>query len=159
MLPFGEAVLAWRLERGLTQAALARRAGVARPNLSAIEGGRRDVTLATVRALALALEVRPGILVDGVSPGGATPVLSRLDLERVATAAARGETLADGRLDQLARWLADAAATRVAVARGGPLQRHRPRQAARAWFHLKTRQSATTAASLLERMMAKVSGP
>lgn len=70
MLPFGETVLAWRLARGLTQAALANLARVSRPNLSAIERGQREVTLGTLRALAVALDVRPGVLVDGVSPGG-----------------------------------------------------------------------------------------
>jgi transcriptional regulator with XRE-family HTH domain len=61
--PFGETVLAWRLARGMTQAALARAACIPRPNLSAIERGDREVTLKTLRALALALEVRPGVLV------------------------------------------------------------------------------------------------
>ena len=73
MAPFGETVLLWRLQRGLTQKELARRAGVPRPNLSAIERGQLEVSLKTVRALALALGVRPGVLVDGIAPeeGGA----------------------------------------------------------------------------------------
>src|SRR3954462_399786 len=88
MLPFGDAVVAWRLARGMTQAALARAAHVSRPNLSAIERGDRDVTLRTLRALAVALGGRPGARVDGEAP--ADPDRSRLgrdDLERVAAAA------------------------------------------------------------------------
>lgn len=159
MLPFGRTVLAWRLARGLTQAELALRAGLPRPNLSAIEGGKRDVTLGTLRALALALDIRPGVLADGVPPEAESGPLSRDDLERVAMAAARGETLADARLDQLARWLSDAASTRLAAASGKVSRKCSPGRAERAWFQLKTRESAATAASLLERMMAKASQP
>jgi transcriptional regulator with XRE-family HTH domain len=44
-----------RLERGLTQAALAELCGIAQPNLAAMERGRRQATLATLRRLADAL--------------------------------------------------------------------------------------------------------
>lgn len=158
MLPFGETVLAWRLERGLTQAVLAERAGLPRPNLSDIERGKREVTLGTLRALALALAVRPGVLADGLAPSAAAQPLSRSDMERVATAAALGEPLADTRLDQLATWLRDAAPTRMAAAAGRRPGRRKPRRAARAWFQLKIRESAG-AVSLLERMMEKVRQP
>src|SRR6266700_81765 len=68
MLPFGETLLAWRLARGMSQAELAQAARMSRPNLSAVERGDREVTLRTLRRLALALDVRPGILADGVAP-------------------------------------------------------------------------------------------
>ena len=86
MVPFGEAVLLWRLERGLTQQQLAKRAGVSRPNLSAIETGLRDASLRSVRALALALDVRPGLLVDGIAPGEeeAKRGRSRAAMERIS---------------------------------------------------------------------------
>ena len=67
-LPFGQAVMLWRRQGGLTQQALARRAGIPQPNLSAIERGGRAVSLTTIRALAAALGVRPGMLVDGMPP-------------------------------------------------------------------------------------------
>ena len=159
MLPFGKTVLAWRLARGLTQAELAMRARLPRPNLSAIERGKREVTLGTLRALALALDVRPGVLADGVPPQDRSRPLSRDDLERVAVAAARGATLTDARLDQLARWLRDAASTRLAAASGMASRKCSPRRAAHAWFQLKTRESAATAASLLDRMIAKALQP
>ena len=87
MPPFSQTVLSWRLQQGLTQEALARRAGITRPNLSAIEQGKREVSLKTLRALAAGLGVRPGLLVDGISPD-AHQTLSREALERIADAVA-----------------------------------------------------------------------
>lgn len=99
-LPFGQTILLWRLERGLTQEALARRAGLARPNLSAVERGRREVTLSTLRALAAALDVQPGLLVDGIAPQahrhGPLPS-SREALERIADTVAFGGAVTDPR--------------------------------------------------------------
>ena len=91
MLQFSQTVRLWRLHRGLTQEALAQRARISRPNLSVIEAGRREVSLTILRALAAALGVRPGILVDGVPPGPAhegPSTLSRETLERIADAVA-----------------------------------------------------------------------
>jgi transcriptional regulator with XRE-family HTH domain len=91
MLPFHQTVWSWRLHRGLTQATLASHAGITRPNLSAIEQGRREVSLKTLRALAGALGVRPGLLVDGIppeSPSGEPAPVSRATLERLADAVA-----------------------------------------------------------------------
>ena len=97
-IPFGQALYLWRRARGLTQAALAQRAKVSRPNLSTIERGKREVTLPTVRVLAAALGVRPGTLVDGVPPSAAAgrrSSLSRETLERLADAVAFGRPVAD----------------------------------------------------------------
>lgn len=68
MFPIGRTILLWRMERKLSQAELARTSGIPRPNLSVIEQGGRDVTLTTLRRLALALAVAPGILADGLPP-------------------------------------------------------------------------------------------
>src|SRR5258708_39818650 len=87
MLPFGLAVQRWRLERGMSQAGLAQRAGIPRPNLSNLERGKADASLRTIRALALALNIRPGLLVDGEPPETAHSHFSRAVLERVAQAA------------------------------------------------------------------------
>lgn len=91
MLPFGQALRLWRTYRRLTQAQVAQVAHIPRPNLCAIERGRREVSLTTLRAVALALEVTPGTLVDGIAPptGGSTN-LSREAIERVADAVAGG---------------------------------------------------------------------
>jgi transcriptional regulator with XRE-family HTH domain len=47
----GELLLAVRRRAGLTQAALARRAGTSQPVVSAYEHGRRDPTVGTLRRL------------------------------------------------------------------------------------------------------------
>ncbi|MBI2340159.1 MAG: helix-turn-helix transcriptional regulator, partial [Deltaproteobacteria bacterium] len=41
-------ISAWRQVRGLTQEELASRTGIPRPNLSAIERGQHDITVATL---------------------------------------------------------------------------------------------------------------
>lgn len=93
--PFGQTLFLWRLKRGLSQVDLAQRARIPRPNLSAIERGKREVTLSTLRALAMALDVRPGILADGVLPvpwkGRRSPRWSRASLERIADAVVFGK--------------------------------------------------------------------
>ena len=95
MEPFGQTVLLWRLERGLKQKELAYQAGLSRPNLSAIERGKREVNLQTLRRLALALEIRPGILADGIapSPSGIPQGLTRQTLDRIADAVIYGKAL------------------------------------------------------------------
>lgn len=50
-------VRAWREHRGLTLQALADAAGVSKPYVSQIEGGKRTGTAATLRKLATALDV------------------------------------------------------------------------------------------------------
>ena len=55
----------WRGKRGLTQAALAARAGISQPYLAQLEGGDRKGGLATGRALARALRVRIEDLLPG----------------------------------------------------------------------------------------------
>ncbi len=85
----------WRLERGWTQKALAKAVSLPQPNISDIERGKQDVSLKTIRALALALGVKPGMLVDGVPPQnpGTGEEYSRESLERIADAAVYGTRL------------------------------------------------------------------
>lgn len=68
MLSLGRTLYLWRRERGLSQEALARLAGVSRPNLCVIEREGRDITLATLKRIARALQIRPGLLADGIPP-------------------------------------------------------------------------------------------
>jgi transcriptional regulator with XRE-family HTH domain len=149
MGPFGETVLAWRLERGLTQAQLARAAGMPRSNLSAVERGDREVTLKTLRALAVALDVRPGVLADGLAPGSDALPLTRAGLERVASAAAHGTALSDPHQGSLARNLGEVSAHLAS----GQRKRHRSgRRADRAYLLLRGRTSSDTLASLVDRV-------
>ena len=87
-LPFAQNLLLWRLARGLSQAHVARKARIPQPNLSDLERGKRDVSLRTLRALAMALEIQPGLLADGVPPPrmAATVSTRRNALERIAAA-------------------------------------------------------------------------
>jgi transcriptional regulator with XRE-family HTH domain len=161
MHPFGETVLAWRLARGLTQAELARSAGVPRPNLSAIERGDREVTLRTLRALAFALDVGAGALVDGVMPDAGAPPLTRAQMERVARATARGIRLADPRESRLSQRLGVALSAQLDRsddrARSG--RRAGARQKDRAYFLLRTSEEPTTLASLVTRVVERLERP
>jgi len=148
MQPFGDTVLAWRLARGMTQAALATAAGVPRPNLSAIERGDREVTLKTLRALAVALTVKPGVLADGILPHGDRRPLTRAGLERVALAAVRDLKLPDPREATLAKLLRAAVRSQV----DSKWRYRSARSADRAYFLLKTSETPETVASLVERV-------
>ncbi|MEI8174310.1 MAG: helix-turn-helix domain-containing protein [Deltaproteobacteria bacterium] len=53
----------WRMERNLTQQELAGRAGISKSYLSQIETGKRQGTVETLRAIALALDVPPDVLI------------------------------------------------------------------------------------------------
>ena len=81
MQPAGQMILQWRNAKGLTQFEVARRSGVSRPNLSAIEQGARDLTVETLRRIALALGIKAGMIIDGIGP---TPVIEKETLDRAA---------------------------------------------------------------------------
>ena len=53
-----------RLAKKLSQAALAQRAGLSREYVNRIEAGRYDPPLSTITALAKALKVKPGELLE-----------------------------------------------------------------------------------------------
>lgn len=64
MLEGASALLAWREHLGMTQAALAKKAGISVPYLSQLETGKRTGSLKTFRALSKALDVPA----DAVAP-------------------------------------------------------------------------------------------
>ncbi len=94
MKPIGQTIFLWRSKRGFTQAQLALSSGVSRPNISAIEQGSRDLTVQTLRRIASALELNPGMLVDGISPEASIEKFKsdRYVLDRIARLAT-GEKL------------------------------------------------------------------
>lgn len=146
MIPFGQNVLLWRVHRRLTQEGLARRAGVPRPNLSAIERGKREVSLITLRSLAWALEVSPGTLVDGIGPARAQAHLfSRKALERIADAVWNGIRLKSDRENKLAELLKPLLHPRKNLNRG-------KRSSERAWLQLKSGYPAKIIQTLIERV-------
>jgi len=153
MWSFGNTVLLWRLERGLTQEALALAAKVSRPNLSSIERGEREVNLSTLRSLAEALGTTPGTLVDGVSPYGPALKPSRAGLERVAHAAVTGVQLKDPREKLLCNRLRAVSAPLRGDFSG--LRRGGSQASAHAYLQLKAMASPETISSLIARVVEK----
>lgn len=87
MVAFAQNLYLWRIFRGLSQQELAARSGIPRPNISAIESGKREVSLATLRLLASGLGTSPGVLVNGIAPVHfKRDILSRESLEKIAQA-------------------------------------------------------------------------
>lgn len=153
--PFGQTLYLWRLERGLTQEQLARQARIPRPNLSAIERGKREVQLSTLRSLAVALEVQPGILADGLSPAALNvqPRFSREALERIAEAAVKGAPVANSHervladlLRRIVRQRAQGAQKRPRALRGGT------RAMEAAWLRLRSLCPPEVLRSLIQRV-------
>jgi transcriptional regulator with XRE-family HTH domain len=121
-----------------------------RSNLSAVERGDREVTLRTLRALALALGVRPGVLADGMLPGWDAAPLGRTALERVARAAAANQPLSDPHEASLARSLSGV------VTGPRPSTRSRAKRGAdRGYLLLRGRVGPEALASLIERVRAR----
>ncbi len=153
MLPFGETVLLWRRQRRLTQEGLARRAGISRPNLSAIERGKREVGLKTLRALAMALGVQPGILVEGMGPWANQPPLSREAMERVADAVAYGRRLHRQEEKRLAGLMGVLLRSKLAAWKREPRPRGAgKRTASSAWLSLAASYPPEVVDSLLQRI-------
>jgi transcriptional regulator with XRE-family HTH domain len=150
-MPFGEAVLSWRVFRGMTQEELAEKAGVPRSNLSGIERGRREVTLGTLRSLAAALDVKPGVLADGMGPDPTDGPLSRESLERIAKAVVEGRVLNDPGERALAGHLRDVVSPRL----GSVMKRVPVRRGERAWLALRASQSKEVIDSLIQRVCEK----
>jgi transcriptional regulator with XRE-family HTH domain len=74
----------WRVARGLSQARVARAAGLSQPTLSAYEAGKRQLRLAAASRLAAAREISLHDLMNGLPPkhtvgqsGDGTPTIGR----------------------------------------------------------------------------------
>ena len=108
MHPVGQTISFWRMKKGLTQAVVAQRSGVSRPNLSAIEQGARDLTVQTLRRIASTLGVTPGALVDGVRPDVVNPQkkFDRYAIDRIARIASGQVLKASSTEQRIARDLA-----------------------------------------------------
>lgn len=150
-------ILLWRLHRGYTQAVLSKKAGIPRPNLSDIERGKQDVSLKTVRALAAALGVSPGTIVDGVPPEKEWLQFhpSREALERVAEGVVSGKRLPDPRENLLKERLAILLNSRLLAAGIGKRKMRIGRKADRAWLQLRQLESGIVT-SLTQRVEDRI---
>ena len=158
LLPFGQTVRVWRQHRGMTQQALAAAARLPRPNLSAIERGEREVTLATLRALAAALDVNPGRLADGTPPQPEQAVrLSRKAMERIAEAAIAHRRLPNPAEAALASWLGELVEQRRQVLRGRRSALRGRRRVRAAWLQLAAACPPQVVHSLFERAENRLS--
>lgn len=87
MTPVSGNIRRFRLTQGITQSELARRALVTPANLSAIESGRRDLTVGTLLRIARALDLDPALLFSTPPQRGS---LGRVPLDYVARAVVTG---------------------------------------------------------------------
>ena len=94
----------WRVARGFSQAALAARAGIHRPNLIDLESGKRDCTLKTLERLASALEISPGCLLDSFPED--PDKLGRHEVDALAKGLLNAETSLSPELESLRRLIA-----------------------------------------------------
>ena len=101
MLNPGIRIYQCRLEKGWTQAGLARRAGIAQANLSNIEKGKKDFTVSTLMRLAQALDVPASDLMEAKSSPPKLP-LTRNRLEILARAVADPALKSPAEIRQLA---------------------------------------------------------
>ncbi|MCM8794835.1 MAG: helix-turn-helix transcriptional regulator [Candidatus Omnitrophica bacterium] len=154
MTPFADTLYLWRVERGLTQAALAEAAGIPRPNLSSLERGVIEPTLRTIRQLADALQVQPGFLVDGVTPGQEERVaLNRDRMERIADSIAKQQPLGDPFEKRVARLLAAQLAHLIPSTANS---RGRAREIRTTWLLLRTLLSPEELNTLVSRVEEKM---
>lgn len=96
----GALILSCRLQRGLTQAELAARAGMTPANLSAVEAGRRDLLVGTLLRIAAALDRPPADLVPA-GPAAERP-LTHDTLNAVAASVLTGRRPFSAALNSLA---------------------------------------------------------
>lgn len=158
MLPFGQTLLLWRFQRGLTQQDLAAKARIPRTALSAMERGRREVTLKTLRTLAAALGIRPGLLADGIGPvpeAGST-TLSRQALERVADGVAGGSPVRSRQERVLVNLLREILRHRLSPAGSRGILRRGKKAMDAAWLSLNASQPPEAVRSLLERIEGRL---
>lgn len=90
MPSFGQNLKQWRNYKSLSQTELSQRSLISRPNLVAIEQGRKDITLSTLFKLAQSLRLSPGQLLDHPPQ---EIKLNRHQINRIAQAILNGSPL------------------------------------------------------------------
>ncbi|MEN8263754.1 MAG: helix-turn-helix transcriptional regulator [Nitrospirota bacterium] len=156
MLTFGDTILLWRLHRSFSQERLADLSNLPRPNLSDIEKGKRDVTLPTIRSLAIALNVSPGTLVNAEPPKPEQwkKDLTRESMERIANSVARGTYPGDSGERHIAALLKEVLHCNLQSVQ--TRRRHLPlpgRRSDRSWLLLRALYPAEILNSLIMRTL------
>jgi hypothetical protein len=101
-----------------------------------------------------ALDIRPGILVDGVMPGANSPPLTRAALERIARATVNGSELEDSGESTISHWLSLAVTARSTRLRPNTPNKRLPgiRERERAHLLLKGSLEPGALANLFQQM-------
>lgn len=127
MVPFFHNLRTWRISRGLTQGELAVRSGVPRPNLVALERGKRECNLSTLYRLAHALEISPGVLIDQSAPGHQDTTLGRHEIDAIARNLLTGKGVLSPSLTRMRDQAAFEAGPLLRVAGAPRVPKSRPR--------------------------------
>lgn len=140
MLSIGYEIQQKRRKNNLTQAELARRAGLPQPNLSNIEKGRQDLTVSTLIRIAQALDVSPAEFFPRIEP----PALgfTRERVEKLAEAVWSG-----AKLPREEAWIVERLRLLLPDAPG----RSGARASEKAWFDLRRRYGSNEVKLLFER--------
>ncbi|HEY1266381.1 MAG TPA: helix-turn-helix transcriptional regulator [Candidatus Binatia bacterium] len=94
MLTIGPRIRLERIRKGVSQAEVARRTGIAQANISKIESGKQDILVSTLLQICAALDVRPSLLFDASpSPERRFP---RARLEGIAAAVLGADAAVSG---------------------------------------------------------------
>ena len=101
MLNPGFKIYQCRSRKGLTQAELAEKVGIAQANLSNIEKGKRDLTVSTLLRVAAALDVRPAELIEEAASPRAIE-LTRARIELLAKIVVNPKVKASSEIHELA---------------------------------------------------------
>lgn len=142
----GYAVTYCRLEKGWTQAQLARKCGIPQPNLSNIEKGKKDLTLSTLKRISYALGIPPGHLLEGpYEGGGRKPKLTRRFVEEVARAVVHPRPKVSEEAEELANLFKDILPSQ-GRGKTGTKQMHL------SWMKLRSRLNSQEIRTIYERI-------
>lgn len=127
----------------MTQQELARKAGIPQPNLSNIEKGKQDLTISTLRKIALALSIHPREFFTA-SENQTHPVkLSRQKIEKIAKVITNQALPSGGLEKEIAELF------RNILPRQGRIQVRKLNQA---WLHLRNRLDSQEINAVCERV-------
>lgn len=143
MINTGLKIQECRIRKGLTQAELAARAGVAQANLSNIEKGKRDLTVSMLIRLAGALEIRPSELIDEQAEEKRF-ALTRADIEKLAEVIVAPETRAASEIHEIAVFFR--------LLRPGAARRESSQKIQQAWASLRRRFTSAEIRDVFRRV-------